>query len=377
MILLRFKAEFETSTDPFIAKLEVGPSGHTTSTLRDHHAVATPRRGHPGTWDCRSRHGAFVLHTTAGETIDGDVLMCIPSSNVVERLFRRGSHHNSLLLTERCDQLCVMCSQPPRDIADAWRLPLYEEAIALSDPGTLVGISGGEPTLYKEELLGMIDRLADRRTDLSYHVLTNGQHFAVDDHERLKRLHRRASIVWGIPLYSQHEGTHDRIVDKAGAFGQVLDNLYLLGSANARIELRTVITSLNVFDLPGLAGFVAKHIPFVSDWAVMGMEPMGYALRNWDRLFFDHSAFARPITNALEIADLRGLRCHLYNVPRCTIPERYRSHCVDSISDWKKKYLPECGSCSEKNLCCGFFEWYGPKFEWSQITPIPSGGGRG
>ena len=313
-----------------------------------------------------------MLHARAGEAIDGDVLMCVPSSLAVERLFRRRSKHNSLLLTERCDQLCVMCSQPPREIDSKWRLPLYEEAIGLTDPGTLVGISGGEPTLYKDELLGMIDRLADRRTDVSYHILSNGQHFTADDRGSLKQLHNRVSIVWGIPLYSHHEGTHDRIVDKGGAFRRLLDSLFLLGSTNAQIELRTVITAANVFDLPGLANFAAKHIPFISDWAIMGMEPMGYAIANWKRLFFDHSVFSRPITNALEIATLRGLRCQLYNVPRCTIPKQYRGYCVDSISDWKKKYLPECDSCGEKDLCCGFFEWYNPSFAWSQITPISS-----
>ena len=102
----------------------------------------------------------------------------------------------------------------------------------------------------------------------------------------------------------------------------------------------------------------------------MGMEPIGYARANWKRLFFDHSVFPRPILNAIEISGLRGVPCHLYNVPRCTIPEGYRSYCVDSISDWKKKFLPECDGCSEKTRCCGFFEWYNTTTAWSNIGPI-------
>jgi len=102
----------------------------------------------------------------------------------------------------------------------------------------------------------------------------------------------------------------------------------------------------------------------------MAMEPIGYARANWHRLFFDHSVFPQPIVNALEISALQDFRCHLYNVPRCTIPAPYRHFCVDSISDWKKKYLPECGRCTERDLCPGFFEWYSPKVAWAGVTSI-------
>jgi His-Xaa-Ser system radical SAM maturase HxsC len=178
------------------------------------------------------------------------------------------------------------------------------------------------------------------------------------------------NIVWGIPLYSHREAAHDEIVGKGGAFSTVMANLFVLGSAKTQIELRTVITALNVLELPQLASFIADNLPFVGDWAIMAMEPMGYARPNWQRLFFDHSCFAQPIANALEIAALRTIPCHLYNVPRCTMPAPYRRYCVDSISDWKKKYLPECGGCLERDLCPGFFEWYSPNVAWAGVAPI-------
>ena len=369
MIHLCFKADFEQRSAPFVAKIRVLSSQH-KGVVAENEALASPRPAQTDTYDCLSWQGNFVLYARPGDAIDGDVILCIPSRNAVQRLFRRASDNNTLLLTERCDQLCVMCSQPPKNTNDTWRFPLYEQALALTDPDTMVGISGGEPTLYKDELFGMIDRLAERRPDLGYHVLTNGQHFVMADRPVLTRLHDRASIVWGIPLYSHHEETHDEIVGKKGAYRRVLDNLFLMASTNAQIELRTVITALNVFDLPSLASFVAKNIPFISDWAIMGMEPIGYARANWERLFFDHSVFSRPIVNAIEISNLRGIPCNLYNIPRCTIPEGYRSYCVDSISDWKKKFLPECNRCVEKLHCTGFFEWYNAKSAWSGIKPI-------
>ncbi len=372
MIRLHFKADFESCTAPFVVKLRL-PSSVQSKVLGKSEALASPRPTQAGVYDCQSWKRNFVLHATPGESIDGDVLLCIPDRSVIQRLFRRASNSNTLLLTERCDQLCVMCSQPPKNTDDAWRFPLYEQALMLTDSNTVVGVSGGEPTLYKDALFGMIHRLSTYRPDLSYHILTNGQHFVVDDRPILNRLHGCTSIVWGIPLYSHQEETHDEIVGKKGAFRRVLDNLFLLASTNARIELRTVITALNLFDLPGLASFIAKNIPFIVDWALMGMEPIGYARANWKRLFFDHSVFPQPIINALEISALHDIPCHLYNIPRCTIPEGYRRYCVDSISDWKKKYLTVCDGCSERTLCCGFFEWYNVTTAWSQIEPIKKG----
>lgn len=375
MIPLRFKADFQARGAPFVAKLRVSASRGQRNPA-DAEAVASARSRQPGTYDCRSLYGNFVLYATPDDAIDGDVLLCVPSRSAVQRLFRRASENNTLLLTERCDQLCVMCSQPPKNTEDTWRFPLYEQALTLVDPDTVVGISGGEPTLYKDALFGMIDRVAGRRPDLGYHILTNGQHFTLADRPVLQRLHDRASIVWGVPLYSHREETHDEIVGKTGAFRRLLDNLFLLGSTDAQIELRTVITALNVFDLPNLASFIAKNVPFVSDWAIMGMEPIGYARANWERLFFDHSVFSRPIVNAIEVSALRGVPCHLYNLPRCTIPAEYRNSCIDSISDWKKKYLLECDACSERTRCCGFFEWYNATTAWSNIGPIYTQGGR-
>ncbi|MET4701827.1 His-Xaa-Ser system radical SAM maturase HxsC [Constrictibacter sp. MBR-5] len=373
MIELTFKAQFDTPSPPFVAKVRVHSGAQSTNPSAQE-ALAAPAGD--GTYRCRAIQGAFSLRVPPGDAIDGDVLLCVPTRKVAHRLFRRASRHNTLLLTERCDQLCLMCSQPPKHSDDDWRFPYFEQALSLCDTGTLVGISGGEPTLYLDSLIDMLSRASEKRPDLRFHVLSNAQHFSREKIARVRALHEATNTTWGIPLYSHRPATHDEIVGKPGAFERLLENIFLLGSVGAKIELRTVITALNMLDLPHLAGFVAKTIPFIGHWAIMGMEPIGYARAQWDRLFFDHSIFSQPLTNALEIAGLKGVPCHLYNVPRCTVPERYRNRCVDSISDWKKKYLPECADCGERNACSGFFEWYSEKSRWARIAPIASYGGK-
>lgn len=370
MIDLQIKGSFEGILEPFVVRIRVGGSDGEKSSDDDALAVRSASRG--GSYQCNSRYGAFSL-IVHDEQIDGDVILCIPAKNVAQRLFRRSSKHNTLLLTERCDQLCVMCSQPPRRSNDEWRFPLFERALSLVDRDVVIGISGGEPTLYKRPLFEMLSRISEKRGDLTFHILSNAQHFEAVDVDALQTLHKQCKVLWGIPLYSHRPDTHDEIVGKRGAFEKLMQSLFLLGASGANIEVRTVITSLNVFDLPHLASFVANHIPFLKFWAIMGMEPIGYAKPNWSRLFFDHSAFPQPIVNAIEVSRVRKIPLRLYNIPRCTLPARYRDWCVDSISDWKKKYLPACTHCVEKGLCAGFFEWYDQKSAWSKIEPILEG----
>jgi hypothetical protein len=88
------------------------------------------------------RHGLVTIEGFRIADLDGDVVLIDPGRGRVERLLRVGSTTNTLLVTERCDQLCVMCSQPPKK-THVDRFDLLEEACRLAPDGMLIGISGG------------------------------------------------------------------------------------------------------------------------------------------------------------------------------------------------------------------------------------------
>ncbi|MCB0406955.1 MAG: hypothetical protein KDD34_02060, partial [Bdellovibrionales bacterium] len=194
----------------------------------------------------------------------------------------------------------MMCSQPPKDIDSRWLIPLYRDAIELSDQDIDIGISGGEPTLYKEELFSLLEYFAEKRPDISFHILTNAQHFSKKDRARLIELHKALKILWGIPLYSSSAQEHDDIVKKCGAFNTLIENLFILASSGGAIELRTVLTKKNIFELPYIAKFIAKNTKFLAHWAIMNLEPIGYAKMGREELFFDYSQFFEPLANAIE-----------------------------------------------------------------------------
>lgn len=300
--------------------------------------------------------GAFAVDGAAATELDGDVVIVDPAAGRLERILRRGSAHNTLLVTERCDQLCVMCSQPPKK-THVDRFALFEEACLLAEPHSLIGVSGGEPTLYKTELLGMIERVLVARPDLEFHVLTNGQFFDDGDVYRLPD-ELYAKVSWGIPLYAAEAGTHDRIVGKVGAFARLENSMAVLARAGARIELRTVLVAANAQLLPELARYVSGRLRFAEVWSIMQLEHIGFARGRWASLFVDHARDFRRIGAAIDHAMLHGVRAQLFNFPRCTVPEPWRDLARASISDWKRKYVEACAPCRERDACSGFFEWH-------------------
>ena len=365
MINLRLKADISWSGPPVVTKLVSG------SKATDAISGFTLEQ-ETGTVTAQHKNGTFSFNPPQTDNFDGDILLLDPERNRLQRLFRANSRHNTLLITERCDQLCVMCSQPPRKTNDAWRFPLYIKAINMSPENATICLSGGEPTLYKEELFGLLESVAGERPDIKFHILSNAQHFVEEDVSRLRDIHKQIDVLWGIPLYAAEKSVHEDIVDKSGSFNQLMKNLYLLGGAKASIELRTVVMAVNALELEKLALFISAHLDFINYWAVMAMEPVGYAKANLTRLFFDHSIAPQPVHKALDIAEARGIDVKLFNFPRCTVGKSYRKYCAQSISDWKRKYLDICESCGEKSDCTGFFEWYDQKSEWQLIKPLNS-----
>jgi His-Xaa-Ser system radical SAM maturase HxsC len=360
MIPLRLKAEVPPIVEPIILRLR---ETNANDLDLDKEAVMI---GEENGWRDYEYCGfSLRIEVAPSLSLDGDVVLAVPGRASVHRLIRSQSPHNTLLITERCDQLCVMCSQPPK-AAHADLFPQFKEGILLAPAGATIGLSGGEPLLYKDQLFDLIETALSNRPDLRFHVLTNGQHFETDDEEWLRRV-ARDRVLWGIPIYAPTADSHDVIVGKDGAFERFMQSMTVLAMSGARIELRTVVTARNIGGLARLANLITTALPFCTRWAVMQLEPIGFGRMNWDALFYDNSVDFEPIASAMNIALARGLDVALFNFPLCTVPDAYRKYAPATISDWKQKFLEHCTGCSLRPRCGGFFEWYDPDRGFAQL----------
>jgi His-Xaa-Ser system radical SAM maturase HxsC len=349
------------STTPFVLKLE--KSSH-KECFEDHTGVFSKLEKEVIVF---CKQGNFRLSLKNDDELDGDICIVFPTAKSLLRLIRANSSANTILLTEQCDQACIMCSQPPKNkIYDYY--DLYHQALLLAPSNFIIGISGGEPTLEKRNLFPFLLNILKSRPDLRFHILTNGQHFSDEDIDFLKSI--SSSILWGVPVYSHDAQTHDEIVGKQGAYYKLLNGLNVLFKSGAAVEIRTVIMRQNYKNLPMLADFIAKHLPLCEIWALMQLENIGYAKLNWAHTFIDTSKKFASISNALSISRINNVNAQLYNFPKCTIPEEWQKYARKSISDWKNKYLSACDGCSLKSECCGFFEWYDEKKGFERIGAL-------
>ena len=72
-----------------------------------------------------------------------------------------------------------MCSQPPKKIDDSWILKEAFEAIRLIPRNAKVlGFTGGEPTIFGQEFINLLDHTKSWLPHTSLHVLSNGRYFA-------------------------------------------------------------------------------------------------------------------------------------------------------------------------------------------------------
>ena len=267
------------------------------------------------------------------------------------------SNDNALFVTEQCNNNCLMCCQPPKkyDDIDA----LYQKNIQLlqSAPQELkvLGITGGEPTLLGERLVDLILEIRKHLPDTAIQLLTNGRKFK--DAEYTQRVARAAGDEFfvGVPLHSDYLKDHDAIAGSKHAFEETVYGLYNLASEGVEIELRIVINAMNYKRLPQMSEFIFKNLPFVSWVAFMGMEKIGYSVKNQSSIWVEPIEYASYLKEAVMELDSWGIPVAIYNIPLCLLPKDCWLFAKRSISDWKVRYSEICHDCSVKSECCGLF----------------------
>jgi His-Xaa-Ser system radical SAM maturase HxsC len=287
----------------------------------------------------------------------GDVIVAYPRTGHVRTLFRPDSRHNALLVTERCNSFCLMCSQPPVDRDDSGLVNINLEAIRLMvPPPSWLGITGGEPTLLGEDLFRILAELKLRMPDGDIHMLTNGRRFAWPEFTAAFAEANHPHLTACIPVYADNAPEHDHVVQSRGAFDQTIQGLYQLARYEQPIEIRVVLHKLTIPRLRDLALFIYRNLPFASHVALMGLEITGFTRANLSKLWIDPFNYQEELQAAVELLVTRGMNVSIYNHPLCLLPRPLWKFARKSISDWKNMYLDTCDPCAVREQCGGFFK---------------------
>lgn len=295
------------------------------------------------------------LPDSLGYLRDGDIVRISPRTGELFVMYRHNAPVNFIFIGEDCNCRCIMCPQPPRQSHGSW-IDAWLSAIPLMSPdtGELV-ITGGEPTMAPAGLLRLVAACRNFLPRTALHLLSNGRRFNyLSLCQEIARI-KHPDLVIGIPIYSDVGHVHDYIVQASGAFDQTVRGIMNLARCGHRLELRIVLLQQNSKQLPRLASFIARNMPFVEHVAIMGLEMTGYAKANVDSLWIDPSEYGGLLARAVDELSVHGMRVSIYNHPLCVLPTSLWPLARNSISDWKREFEPACESCKVRDRCGGTF----------------------
>jgi His-Xaa-Ser system radical SAM maturase HxsC len=303
-----------------------------------------------------SETATFQLTEDLHHLDEKDVVTIEGAGSKLRVLYRKASNQNSILLTERCNHYCLMCSQPPKTIDDSWLMQEVKELIRLIPDDTLeLGFTGGEPTLYGDEFIELLNLCKAYLPRTAIHVLSNGRSFKDFSFAKKYADIDHPDLMIGIPIYSDDPVTHNFVVQAENAFNETIKGILNLKSLKQRVEIRVVLQKYSVDRLEEIANFLARNLLFVDHVALMGLEIMGFTRANLDELWVDQYEYKDKLSSAVNILSSYGINVSVYNHQRCLVNDDVMHAYRKSISDWKNEYLTECEFCSKKNECGGFF----------------------
>lgn len=294
---------------------------------------------------------------------DGDLLRIHPETSRVRVLYRRSSKQNYFLVTERCNNFCLMCSQPPKSVDDGWLMDEIADCLPLVDTATpALCFTGGEPLTEWRRFIPLLELTRDLLPDTAVHVLTNGRGFASTEVAQAWAGVGHPDLYAGIPIYSAVDHIHDYVVQAKGAFDQTVLGVLHLKDRGQQVEIRVVLHAVTAPRLKQTCAWIARNLPFVDHVALMGLENTGFAIANHDLLWIDPVDYRSQLAAGVDLLAAAGVNVSIYNLPLCVLEPSVRPFAVQSISDWKNAYLPVCDGCSVRHQCAGFFSTGRPKF---------------
>lgn len=286
----------------------------------------------------------------------GDVIAISSDGRVINSLWRGNGTTNSLLLTERCDNLCLMCSQPPRERKDDWLIAEAFDVISLMPKDAEeIGLTGGEPTIYGHRFIELLNHISRELPETAVHILSNGRRFADPAFaEQYAGVSSERTMI-GIPIYGAEASLHDYVVQSKNAFDETINGVLNLAERKQSIEIRIVLHRLTAPRIVEIAEFIARNLTFVDQVAFMGLEMMGLARKNIEQLWIEPEEYAESLAEAVQLIDAHGVKALVYNHQLCLLHQDIWPFAVKSISDWKNEYDEVCSGCDVLEECGGFF----------------------
>lgn len=266
---------------------------------------------------------------------------------------------NALFITNRCNSNCIMCpvSSIVRKNSGIARIEeLLQIVKQIPSDAEHLTITGGEPFLLKKDLFRLFLTLKEQLPYTEYLLLTNGRALADPEYFRLFHETFPEKGIIGIPIHGYDTASHDGITRARGSFGQTMLGLKRLLRTRAKVELRIVVSRLNLEFIDKIAELIVHEFPGVYTVKFIGLEMLGNARLNREKVWVNYRTSFQAVKESIRYLVLHGVNVGIYNYPLCCVDQGFWPICERSITDYKIRYLPKCEYCRKKDACGGMFQ---------------------
>lgn len=277
---------------------------------------------------------------------------------VVNRRYNDKSDDNFFFVTGSCNSNCVMCPSPDvtrKNVPETNVSDLIELAKHIPSDAPHLTITGGEPFLVGERIFPFIQYLKDSFPITEFLFLTNGRVFAIEKYLQKFVESVPCNSVVAIPVHGSCDSVHDSITRADGSFKQTKRGIKQLLKNNIRVEIRLVVSQLNIDDFDKIADLIISQFKGIEYVSVIAMEMTGNARVNKELVWIPYREAFDLIADSLKKLIENGVDVKLYNFPICTVQKPFWTLCEKSISENKVRFAESCDACKYKAACGGVF----------------------
>ncbi|MEG0777941.1 MAG: His-Xaa-Ser system radical SAM maturase HxsC [Oscillospiraceae bacterium] len=274
------------------------------------------------------------------------------------RKYNDKSGDNYFFVSGKCNSNCIMCPSPEfsrKNSSSANLADLLNLAEHIPSDVSHLTITGGEPFLMGEQIFPFLRFLKEKFLATEFLFLTNGRIFAIDKYIQMFCETAPSNSVVAVPLHGSCEQIHDAITRTEGSFKQTMLGIKRLLKNGIPVEIRLVVSKLNVGDFDNIAQLIIKQLKGIDYVSVIAMEMTGTARANQEQVWISYKKSFAYIANAVRTLLQNGVDVKLYNFPICTVERPFWTLCEKSISDNKVRFTEDCEFCKLKNACSGVF----------------------
>lgn len=132
----------------------------------------------------------------------------------------------------------------------------------------------------KKDIFSLFKYLKDNLNDVEYLLLTNARALSNKEYFELFKQTIPDNLLIGIPIHGHNATRHDAITRANGSFKQTMTAIHRLMSTHIRVEIRIVVSLLNIDDIEEIAKLIVKECKGVYTVKFIGLEMLGNARRN-------------------------------------------------------------------------------------------------